>query len=119
MKESKTRHNKRQTGTYYEQQVSLYLQNKGYRILKMNYRCKIGEIDIIAQEGDYTVFIEVKYRNDKGCGYPREAVNWKKQQTILKVATYYMLCEKGYECACRFDVVEVLGETIAHFENAF
>ncbi|MBQ2250778.1 MAG: YraN family protein, partial [Lachnospiraceae bacterium] len=54
--------NKRTTGSHYEQQVAAFLQKQGFEILEMNFRCKSGEIDIIARDGSYLVFVEVKYR---------------------------------------------------------
>ena len=111
--------NKRIVGSFYEQRIQAYLVTQGYLVLQMNYRCKIGEIDIIAKENDYIIFIEVKYRKNNQLGYPREAVNYVKQQKIRKVASYYMLCQYGYEVACRFDVVEVWPHQINHLKNAF
>ena len=55
--------NKRQLGTVYEQKAAAYLQQQGYEILECNFRCRIGEIDIIAREGEYLCFVEVKYRS--------------------------------------------------------
>lgn len=57
-----TGENKRAVGTLYEKQACEYLKSKGYKILICNYRCKCGEIDIIAKDGAYLVFCEVKYR---------------------------------------------------------
>ena len=59
------RKNRRREGTQYEQRAAGYLREQGYHIREMNYRCRMGEIDIVAEEGDYLVFVEVKYRS--GC----------------------------------------------------
>lgn len=51
-----------------------WMKGHGYEILEMNYRCRQGEVDIVAKDGAYLVFVEVKYRRDAGAGYPAEAV---------------------------------------------
>lgn len=66
--------NKRQIGSVYELKASDYLTKKGYQIIERNYRCRIGEIDIIAIERDCLCFIEVKYRKNEKTGDPLEAV---------------------------------------------
>ena len=60
-------------GTAYEKMAGEYLKTQGYEILQYNFRCRMGEIDIIAKDHGYLVFIEVKYRRDKSCGHPAEA----------------------------------------------
>ncbi len=113
--------NKRQVGSEYENMAAEYLVQQGYEILEMNYRCRIGEIDIIAKQGMYLVFVEVKFRTDNTCGDPLEAVDWRKQRQICRVALYYYT-KHGYRenIPCRFDVIAVYGdETIKQIENAF
>ena len=112
--------NKRKTGYEYECMAAEYLKAKGYHILMQNFYTKLGEIDIIAQEEDYIVFAEVKYRANGENGHPLEAVNTRKQQKIKKAAQYYLM-KQGYcvEKPCRFDVIGVLGEELIHIENAF
>ena len=66
--------NTRKKGAEYEQTAIEYLQRQGVEILEHNYRNRRGEIDIIGKDGDYTVFIEVKYRKDSAAGQPAEAV---------------------------------------------
>lgn len=114
------RENNRSLGTKYEKLAGEYLENKGYQILEYNYRCRMGEIDIIALDGEYIVFVEVKYRKSLAQGYPCEAVTRKKQQTILKVAMVYMN-QHGYgvHTPMRFDVVGIQGQEIMHIRNAF
>lgn len=112
--------NQRSTGTYYEKEAADYLRQQGYEILTMNYRCRIGEIDIIARDGEYLVFAEVKYRKRNDRGNPEEAVNYKKQRTISKVAAFYLMKEcKTLDVSCRFDVVSVLDGDIRVIKNAF
>ncbi len=102
--------------------ASQFLKNKGYKILEMNYKNKIGEIDIIAQDVDYLVFVEVKARFSKLFGDPLEAVDYRKQQKIRRVAELYLLIKRKTNMNCRFDVVAILGDEdsdINHIENAF
>ena len=107
-------------GTAYEKLAGAYLEQQGYEILEYNYRCRMGEIDIVARQGGYLVFVEVKYRADSTVGNPFEAVNRSKQRTISKVASYYCLTHGyGMDTPCRFDVVAVLGEKIELIQNAF
>lgn len=112
--------NKREVGALYEQQAAAFLQGQGYEIVERNYRCRIGEIDIIAKDGSYLVFVEVKYRTRSACGNPQEAVNYRKQRVISKVASYYCLNHHySPEQPCRFDVVAILGEDTQLIKNAF
>ena len=96
-----------------------FLKDKKYKIIKQNYVTKIGEIDIIAQIDDIIVFVEVKARNTKRFGYPREAINYAKQRKIRTVATQYMLANKLTNSKVRFDCIEILGDQITHIENCF
>lgn len=112
--------NKRKLGAAYEIKAAAYLEKMGYTIVEKNYRCRIGEIDIVVRDNPYLVFVEVKYRTDSKMGYPIEAVDSKKQCKISKVADYYRMCHGLPEdTACRFDVVVVMEETISHYKNAF
>lgn len=100
-----------------------YLEEKGYEILKVNFRTRLGEIDIIASINDILVFVEVKTRQSVQFGLPRESVNFKKQQTYYRLAEQFLQYHtKEYE-SYRFDVVEVYisGEQykIKQIENAF
>ena len=72
--------NKRQIGAEYEKKAVALLLEKGYEILEVNYRNRMGEIDIIAKDGKYICFIEVKFRTNSDFGSPLEAVDAKKQK---------------------------------------
>lgn len=111
--------NKREVGTSYEKIAGKYLEEHGYEILEYNFRCRTGEIDIIAKEKEYLVFCEVKYRNTKDKGHPFEAVSFLKQKKISKCAMYYINQKKLYDVPCRFDVIGILGEEITLLKNAF
>lgn len=112
--------NKREIGAQKEAFAAKYLEGAGYRILARNFRSRTGEIDIVARDGEYLVFVEVKYRADGACGSPLEAVDYRKQQSIIRTARFYLLAHGfGTETACRFDVVAVEGERVTLLQNAF
>lgn len=112
--------NKREIGAKKEELACSFLRQNGYVILEQNYRCKTGEIDIIAKDGVYLVFLEVKYRKNTDMGTPFEAIDRKKQQTIRKVARYYLYQNHiGEDCPIRFDAVGILGEAIELVKDAF
>lgn len=112
--------NKRKLGAKVEQMVKEYISENGMSVLEMNYRCRQGEIDIIAKDGAYYVFIEVKYRSNTNFGTPQEAVDLSKQKRICKAAQYYMYSHHLSEFTpVRFDVVAVLDKDISYFSNAF
>lgn len=112
-------YNRREVGAQYERRAGAYLENMGYQILEYNYRCRLGEIDLIARDGSYLVFCEVKYRRGAEKGYPSEAVDIRKQNIISKCAMYYLMKKGNMDMSCRFDVVSVEGESISVVKNAF
>jgi putative endonuclease len=115
--------NNRTLGCQTEKMAVDYLVKKGYSIQETNFRCRLGEIDIIAKDKEYIAFVEVKYRKTDKNGLPREAVNIFKQRTIIKVAKYYLMRYNLYDSNCRFDVVEMKGSLenveINLLQNAF
>ena len=97
-----------------------FLIDKGYKILETNFKNKIGEIDIIAKVNNVIVFVEVKTRESVKFGYPREAVNYYKQQKIRRIATSYLKYKGLFDkILVRFDVIDIVGTSITHIENAF
>ena len=111
--------NKRAVGSVYEEKAAKYLESLGYQILERNYRCRTGEIDLIARDKGYLVFVEVKFRQDGRAGYGYEAVNWRKQQRIIRAARWYLMEKRMNEYHCRFDVVSFLGEEVRLIQDAF
>ena len=111
--------NKRSIGVAYEQKAAVYLESKGYEILAFNFRCRNGEVDIVAKDGEYLVFVEVKYRDNARAGYPLEAISLQKQRTISKCAMYYMAKYGLDNFPVRFDVVGILKNEIQLVQNAF
>ncbi len=94
-------------GRFGEDLARKQLKECGYRILTTNYRCPLGEIDVIARDGDVLVFVEIKTRKNKSLGLVKEAVTIRKQRQISKVALAYMKSHNLWEGKARFDVVAV------------
>ena len=91
-----------------EELAAAYLQAKGFVIVKQNYRKKVGEIDIIAQEGTTLVFVEVKTRTSLQFGQPYEAITHKKQKQLRRVAEDYLARNNKLDVIVRFDVISIL-----------
>ncbi len=111
--------NNRLVGETYEKEAAAYLKSLGYEIIEYNFRCRQGEIDIIARDGECLVFCEVKYRKTLIKGSPEEAISRQKIKRISKTALYYLHKHRLENVACRFDVVSVLGDEIKLYKNAF
>lgn len=84
-----------------------YLKKENYQIIERNFRCKQGEIDIIAKDKNEIVFIEVKTRTNINYGNPAEAVNTPKQKHIKRATEYYVHINNLYKYYIRFDVIEI------------
>ena len=96
------------------------MKKNGYEILKMNYSCRRGEVDIVAREGEYIVFTEVKYRRGAGQGMPAEAVDARKRRRLCMAALSFLNYIKApVDTPVRFDVVSILGNEITVIKNAF
>lgn len=107
-----------------EKQAARYLKKKGYKIITANYRCKYGEIDLIARDADMLIFIEVKTRTSTDFGDPASAVDYRKQQQISKVAHHYLITHHNDDVDARFDVISILSPRgqkteIEHITDAF
>jgi putative endonuclease len=101
-----------------------YLKKKGYKVIERNYRCQLGEIDLIARQGDTLVFVEIKSRSSPGFGLPQEAVDRFKQDKLIEVARAYLAERRLTEdITMRFDVVAVRltpsGPDIELIQDAF
>ena len=118
-------------GRYGEELAARYLKKKGYKILERNYRAGRNELDIIAENKEYTIFVEVKARSEHKVfgfdfGNPSDAVTIAKQKRTIAAAKAYLYKRNGdneHDRMIRFDVIEVIGEgfgrKIRHIENAF
>ena len=111
--------NKRETWVKGEVIARDFLRSKGYAILEENYAGRMGEIDLIAKEGETIVFVEVKARENTDFGYPIEAVTPQKVRKICLTAQQYLVHKRLLGRDARFDVVEILRGEIIHTENAF
>jgi putative endonuclease len=100
------------------------LTENAYHILERNYRSRYGEIDLVAKDGPYLVFIEVKTRSSASFALPEAAVNFTKRQKISRTAQDYLKTHKLMNCDVRFDVVTIVGRAgeekeIEIIRNAF
>lgn len=84
-----------------------HLKARGYQILAQNYRAIRGEIDLVAQDGTYIVFVEVKTRCSLKFGLPQAAVTKQKQRQISKIALAYLQAQNLLDAPCRFDVIAI------------
>ncbi len=113
-------------GHWGEAEAAIYLRSKGYVILSANFRCRMGEIDIIASKGGYIAFIEVKLRKNAEHGTAGEFVDKRKQSKIKTTASLWLEWNET-ELQPRFDVIEIYapngaserGMKINHIINAF
>ncbi|HEX9445774.1 MAG TPA: YraN family protein [Candidatus Binatia bacterium] len=100
-----------------------YLARKGYRLVERNYRCPLGELDLIALDRRVIVFVEVKTRADESFGPPLESVHPRKQQKMIGAARFFLNAHKLHNREARFDVVGVSFDgqkpVVEHIENAF
>ena len=85
-----------------------FLRAQGYQILEKNYKCKLGEVDLVARRSGRLAFIEVKTRTSDHFGMPQEAVDLKKQEKIFKLGQWYLKEKKIEKTPIAFDVVAVL-----------
>lgn len=113
-------------GPWGEEKAAEYLRRKGYGIVAANYRCRFGEIDLIAKNRHYLVFVEVKLRKNASFAQAREFVDFRKQQRLRATAAMY-LSRYPTRLQPRFDVIEIYAPegmetkspTINHLEDAF
>lgn len=112
---------RRERGTAAEERAALALQQAGYRIVARNVRLRIGELDIVAWEGEVLAFIEVRSRADSRFGGAGHAVGRAKQRQVARCAELYLGTEGRSLCpnAIRFDVVAVTGAELVILRDAF
>jgi putative endonuclease len=107
-----------------EERAARYLSRHGYRIRDRSFRTRVGEIDLIAEQGDCLVFVEVRFRSRDDFGGPEESVTPQKQRRIARTALLYLQRKGLMDRVCRFDVVAVRPESsgklsVRHIPNAF
>lgn len=115
--------NKKELGDKGENFAAEYYRKLGYEITARNYLCRGGEVDIIAEDDEYIIFVEVKSRSDNSLYSPAEAVDFKKQKRLTVAANKY-LEETSSEKQPQFDVFEVYISNeriykVKRLENAF
>lgn len=99
------------------------LKEAGYRIIERNYRCRGGEVDIVALDGKTVVFVEVKTRSSEEYGPPQLAVDGRKQRQLTRAAMTYLKEKRLLTWSARFDVVGIVvrgkSHEVEHIKNAF
>ena len=117
---------KKEIGLKGEADALLFLKKNGYRILEKNYRCNLGEVDIIALKKRVLVFVEVKVRSTDKFGSPEYAISKRKRRQIIRTAETYLFRNNINDVDCRFDVVAInynvdnsLSPEFKLLENAF
>ena len=116
-----SKHENKTSGSRGEKLAEKYLRDNGYRILARNFTTDIGEIDLIATDDEFLIFVEVKARMSDAYGEPAEAVDVRMQRKLSMVASQYIKKSMLFGAPARFDVIEVRLDTgkISHIENAF
>lgn len=114
----------REIGDEGEELATAYLESKGYTILERNYFFEHAEVDIVAYDESYIIFVEVKTRSSNHFGKPEEYIDDKKIENIYKAAEAWIYERKMDGAPVRFDVISILTQKneapdIKHFENAF
>jgi putative endonuclease len=114
-----------QVGGWVEALAANYLIKRGFKRLNQNYRCRIGEVDLIMQDGQYLIFVEVRYRKNDDFGGAKASITKEKQKKIRKVAEFYLKSfgQNAQHIFCRFDAIAVCavpeGLKIEWLKNAF
>lgn len=116
--------NKKELGKWGEQIAAKFLRENGFCVLESNYKCPLGEADLIVSKKDTVIFVEVKTRGSLKYGLPSEAVTNQKKAKYYHIASYYINYKKLVNKNLRFDVIEVFLKhdgtfNINHIPNAF
>ena len=110
---------KQQRGAEAERDAAQLLIAAGYEIIERNFRCKAGELDIIARDGDVLVFVEVRSRSDDDHGHAVEMIGRTKQRRVVRVARHYLAVAAPRFERCRFDVVAITAGDAILLRDAF
>lgn len=109
------------SGRWGEETARMYLQEKGYRVLDVNWHCREGEIDIICRDGKAIVFVEVRTRRKNGLVAASSTLDVAKQRRLVAAASKYLSKHALWKSPCRFDLVAVTMDdnapTLEHFEH--
>lgn len=107
------------TGSEGEDRAAAVLKKEGYKILSRNFKSRFGEIDIIAEDKDFLVFIEVKRRTGQSFGTSLEAIDARKKLHIIRSAQMYLKANHCLDRRIRFDVVGIDGDSVKVIKHAF
>ena len=115
---------RRELGIRGEEMAAAYLRRKGFRIVEVNARCRLGEIDLVAMEGETVVIVEVKSKGGRSHGCPEEMLTAAKQRRLTLLARTYLQHRRWLSRPARFDVVAIdwegsAGERIRYYRDAF
>lgn len=112
--------NRKQFGYRGEDIAEKYLRAKGFNVMERNFRCRMGEIDIIAERSKEIYFIEVKTRKNTEFGHPFESITLRKQRQIYKIAQYFLLKNRKYATSvCHFSAIGMILNDIKPAEISF
>ncbi len=110
---------RQETGQRAEAIACRYLQKHGLKLVEKNYRCRLGEIDLIMRDGEDLVFVEVRYRKTRAFGGAAASVDRTKRNKLIATATHYLQAKDSRRNA-RFDIIAIeAGEAIEWIPNAF
>jgi len=110
--------NSKEKGNFGEFLAQKYLEKKGYKIIDKNFSTRFGEVDLIAIDGNYIVFIEVRMRS-RSAYEPEESISIHKVKKIIKTAQIFLYKKKINSLNVRFDVISIMDNKIKHIQNAF
>jgi len=108
-----------EVGATSEERAVDHLLRQGYRIVERNFRCKVGELDVIARDGRTLVFVEVRSRRSAEYGSALEAVHWGKRKKVSRVAQAYLTVRRPHFETARFDVIAITGGELVHIQDAW
>ncbi|ADO71854.1 YraN family protein [Stigmatella aurantiaca] len=110
-------------GNEAEAMAARFLEQRGYRIRARNFRCRYGELDVVAEHGETVCFVEVRMRSSAVWGDPSHTVSVAKQRRVVKAALHYLFAHELRDRMMRFDVISVVGHGeqahVEHLPDAF
>lgn len=106
------------SGAAAEDQAADYLQRQGLRLLARNWRCRLGELDLIMRDGETLVFVEVRSRASAAFGGAGASITPAKQAKLIRAAEHFLL-RQAHRGACRFDAILIEGDKLQWLRNAF
>ena len=101
------RDDKQARGQEAEQRALEYLNARGLELVERNYRCRCGEIDLVMRDGEWLVFVEVRFRRHRGFGGAAASVDGRKQRRLVRAAEHFLQRHRLTEKPCRLDVVAI------------